>query len=129
MDTLTPDHADQLMKARDNYAEITCRTDAECTVVQLLSIINNLEMSINLNPPDVNQGCMVVVRGYYRSEPTKLKHVLQFAVISSDISDAKVKQNLLDRFGSSILQGFDIVSFDVFPAREKLFLCGTGLED
>jgi len=127
METLTPEQANQLIRVRDSYAGITCRTDAECTILQLLKIIDGLEMSANLSRPSEPEGCIFVIRGYYTDAPGKLMHVLQFAIISGDNNKDAIMKDIKARYGTSLLRGFDIISYETYPARERMFLCGTGL--
>lgn len=119
--------ANQLIKARDNYMNVTYRNDAECTIGHLLDIITALETFHNAFKKPESHAYMAVIRGFYKDAPEKIMHALQFTIITSNTNDEKILDEIKRRFDSSVLRGFDIEDFETFLINEKIFLCGTGL--
>jgi len=133
MEILSIKQANQLIRIRGYYPESKEPADEkDREIAELLSIINSLESFNTLARKACKElhGWTVTLRGFYKESNDKNPTVLQFVVMSKTYDDVTLLDAVKKRFGgrNSLLDGFEIIDYQLHAIDERAFCIGTAIE-
>jgi len=133
MEILSVEQANRLMRIRGYYSQASELVDEkDREIAELLSIINSLESFNTLAQKTCKElhGWTVVLRGFYKESNDKSPTVLQFVVMLKTYDDVTVLNAIKKRFGgrNSLLDGFEIIDYQLHAIDERAFCIGTAIE-
>ncbi len=134
MEILNAKQSNTLIQLRGYYRKTEKADNSEHAqeICELLEIINSLETFQELSQKAVNElhGWSVTLRGYYKESATKKVTALQFIIMSKTYNDADILDAVIQRFGgrNSLLDGFDIIDYQLHAINERAMCVGTSIE-
>jgi hypothetical protein len=135
MEVLTAGQANKLIRIRgyyrDGVSDNTRLYGSAREILDLLDIIKSLESFNTLarKMPELH-GWSVTLRGVYKESLFRAPTALQFIVMSKTYDDTEILDAVKKRFGgrNSLLDGFEIIDYELHAIDERAMCVGTAIE-